>query len=122
MPTKASHQMIQLTWLPDAFADLERLHEFIVSHSPQAAARAVNTLVDAAESLMQFPEKGKPWELDAAFRELLVRFGARGYVIRYRYFENRIIIVRVWHALENRQDKDPGIESGKVGQTDSQAP
>lgn len=94
--------MAVLRWLPDAQEDLKRLYDFISPHSPDAAKRAVVTLVDAAESLLEFPEKGRLWDTDADFRELHVRFGARGYVIRYRLFEEQIIVVRIWHALEDR--------------------
>lgn len=94
--------MARIRWLPDALDDLRRLFEFIEPHSPQAAVRAVDTLVEAAESLGEFPEKGRPWDIESGFRELSVRFGARGYVIRYRFFAGEVIIVRVWHALEDR--------------------
>lgn len=94
--------MARVRWLPDALNDLKRLHDFIEPHSPQAAVRAVDTLVEAAESLSEFPEKGRPWDLERDFRELFVRFGARGYVIRYRFFDGEAIVVRVWHALEDR--------------------
>jgi len=94
--------MTIVKWLPTAIDDLKRLHAFIEPHSPQAAARAVDTLVEAAGSLAEFPEKGEPWEPEPAFRELTVPFGARGYVIRYRTQANRVIIVRVWRGLENR--------------------
>lgn len=36
------------------------------------------------------------------FRELSVKFGARGYVIRYRYIDDQMFLVRVWHALKDR--------------------
>ena len=94
--------MTSLRWLPDALGDLKRLHTFIEPHSPQAATRAVNALINAANTLQEFPEKGRPWNLDMDFRELPIRFGARGYVIRYRYYDDQVIIVRVWHALEDR--------------------
>ena len=94
--------MARVRWLPDALDDLRRLYEFIEPHSPRAAARAVDTLVEAAESLGEFPEKGRPWGIESGFRELSVRFGARGYVIRYGFFEGEVIVVRVWHALEDR--------------------
>ncbi len=94
--------MPDLRWLPEALDDLKRLHAFIEPHSQTAANRAVNMLIEAAESLQEFPEKGRPWNLEINFRELSVRFGARGYVIRYRLFEGQIIIVRVWHSLEDR--------------------
>lgn len=94
--------MPTIKWLPEALDDLQRLHAFIEPHSPEAARRAVNTLIDAADSLVEFPEKGRPWDLEMGFRELPVHFGARGYLIRYRYADNIVFIVRVWHALENR--------------------
>lgn len=94
--------MVNIRWLPDSLDDLKRLHTFIEPHSSQAALRVVNALVQAADSLKEFPEKGRPWDLEMDFRELPVRFGARGYVIRYRYYNDEVIIVRVWHALEDR--------------------
>ena len=91
-----------IQWLPEARDDLERLYAFIKPHSLQAADRMIYILLKAAETLSDFPEKGRPWELEHNFRELPVRFGARGYIIRYRVFEEQIIIVRVWHTLEDR--------------------
>jgi plasmid stabilization system protein ParE len=94
--------MAIVRWLPEALDDLKRLHAFIEPHSPDAARRAMATLIEAADTLAEFPEKGRPWDLEMDFRELPARFGARGYVIRYRYADGEIIIVRVWHALEER--------------------
>lgn len=94
--------MVIIKWLQEAKADLKRLHEFIEPHSPNAASQAVLTLIEAAKSLQEFPEKGRPWQFDLNFRELPVRFGSRGYVIRYRLYEDMVIIVRVWHSLEDR--------------------
>jgi len=94
--------MAIVRWLPDALDDLKRLHAFIEQHSPIAASRAVDTLIDSAQSLTDFPEKGRPWELEMGFRELSVKYGARGYVIRYRLVDEVVFIVRVWHALEDR--------------------
>ena len=94
--------MGEIKWLPEALEDLKRLLAFIEPHSPQAAVRAVRTLITAAESLTDFPERGRPWDLETSFRELPVRFGARGYIIRYRIFEDRVFIARVWHELEER--------------------
>lgn len=94
--------MIKLVWLAEAQDDLRRLHEFIKPHSPDAAYRAVNKLITAAEVLIEFPQKGRLWPADSHFRELPVSFGAREYVIRYREFEDLVVIVRIWHALEHR--------------------
>jgi len=94
--------MLTLHWLPEAHEDLKRLHTFIASHNPNAANRAIQTLVQAASTLREFPEKGRPWEPEINIRELTVRFGTRGYVVRYRVFEDNVFIIRVWHGLENR--------------------
>jgi addiction module RelE/StbE family toxin len=94
--------MAIVKWLPGALKDLKRLHEFIGQHSPVAASRAIDSLIESAESLTEFPEIGRPWELELDYRELFVKYGARGYVIRYRLIEDIVFIVRIWHTLENR--------------------
>ena len=60
--------MATVKWLPEALDDLKRLHAFIEPHSPAAAKRAVDTLIEAADSLAEFPEKGRPWDLEMDFR------------------------------------------------------
>ncbi len=94
--------MTTVRWLPETLDDLKRLHAFIQPHSPDAANRAVDTLINAAHTLAETPEKGRPWNLEMNFRELPVRFGARGYVIRYRHANGEVIVVRVWYSLEDR--------------------
>jgi len=94
--------MAKIRWLPAAKDDLQRLYDFIAPHSKNAAANAVMTLVEAAEGLANYPEKGRPWEPDMDFRELYVRFGARGYILRYRLFDGDVVVVRVWHGREDR--------------------
>jgi len=37
-----------------------------------------------------------------AIRQIFVRFGRGGYVIRYRVRKNDIVITRMWHSRENR--------------------
>ena len=93
--------MTNIVWLPESLDDLQRLYEFIAEHNATAASRAVTKLLDVVESLRDFPEKGRPWDAEPGYRSLSVRFGARGYVVRYRLFEEQVIIVRVWHALED---------------------
>lgn len=91
-----------ISWLPDAVDDLKRLHDFLQPHSPAAAVRVVTALVEAAETLIEFPEKGRPWEPDMDYRELLIKHGAKGYVLRYRLFDGTAYIVRAWPAAEDR--------------------
>ena len=99
--------MTTIKWLPEATDDLRRLHAFIEPHSAEAAEKAVLTIIEAAESLMAFPGKGKPWEPDTNFREWGVSFGAKGYLIRYRLHGDQVVIVRIWHGLEDRDAMTP---------------
>lgn len=94
--------MAVIEWLPEAKADLERLHAFIQPKSADAARRAVLTIIEGVERLADFPELGAPWEPDMDYRELIIPFGARAYVARYRLLGDRVIIVRIWHGLEKR--------------------
>lgn len=95
--------MMQIRWLPEALNDLQRLHDFIAPHSVHAASNALEVLLTAAKSLTDFPEKGRPWGHEPGFRELSVRFGAKGYVIRYRVKNAEVLVVRIWHSLEDRR-------------------
>lgn len=94
--------MAHVQWLPEARDDLARLYHFISPHSPAAADKAVDLILKAAERLSEFPETGRLWDPDPRFREWPVQFGAKGYVIRYRLYDDQLIIVRVWHGLEDR--------------------
>ncbi|MBL4596850.1 MAG: type II toxin-antitoxin system RelE/ParE family toxin [Robiginitomaculum sp.] len=94
--------MAIIKWLPEAKDDLLRLYEFILPHSSQAANRAITIILEHVDILAEFPETGRPWEPDPIYRELYVRFGAKGYAVRYRLSEDHVIIVRVWHSLEDR--------------------
>ncbi len=94
--------MADIRWLPQAREDLQRLHAFIAPHSHVAAGKAIDVILEAAEQLSAHPEIGRLWQPDTNYREWPVRFGAKNYVLRYRIFENQIIIARVWHGLETR--------------------
>jgi plasmid stabilization system protein ParE len=95
--------MPKLIWSPAARDDVIRLRQFIESTNPDAAKRAAESLKRAASRLLAYPGFGKRLE-GRQDREMFVPFGKRGYVMRYRLDGETIIILRIWHALE---DKDP---------------
>lgn len=94
--------MANVIWLESSLEDLKRINSFLVSKNPDAASRALNIIVNATRNLQDYPDLGKPYEGDIAFRELFVPFGARGYMIHYRLDQNAVVIVRIWHAREER--------------------
>jgi len=94
--------MIQIEWLPEAFDDLKRLYDFLKPLDSDVAKKVIQKIISESELLQEFPEKGKPWNDDILFRELIVKFGMRGYIIRYRFKDDTVYIVRIWHMLEHR--------------------
>ena len=91
----------KLIWTLHARNDILRLREFIEPHYPEAARRASENLKNAASIILENPHIGKPIE-GREHRELMIPFGKRGYVMRYRVAGEEIIILRVWHGLEER--------------------
>ena len=95
--------MPTLKWLPEALADVERLHRFLAQVSPSAAQRAAGTILDAANRHAVHPEIGKP--LEDGRREWFAPFGAGAYVLpvlRYRIdTQGCPVVIRVWHSRED---------------------
>jgi hypothetical protein len=57
----------------------------------------------ALERVENFPEMSKATK-DRSIRQILVRFGQRGYVVRYRILptDGTIFVTRIWHSRERR--------------------
>jgi hypothetical protein len=53
--------------------------------------------------LQEFPDLGMPTE-DADIRQIVVRFGSSGYIVRYAAMpaDRNILITRIWHGREAR--------------------
>jgi plasmid stabilization system protein ParE len=92
--------MAQISYSRNAISSLDRLHRFLAEKNPDAAARAINTIVDRLASLEDFPRLG-PVDPDRPdFRQLFIPFGAAGYVARYRVSGNTVIVLAVRHVRE----------------------
>lgn len=87
---------------PAAVEDVERLRSFLDRNSPDAARRALAAIWTAIERLQEFPDLGMATE-DADIRQIVVRFGASGYIVRYAVLPDAsILITRIWHGREAR--------------------
>jgi plasmid stabilization system protein ParE len=92
-----------IKWLPDALADVRRLHEFVKAQHPEAAARVAKTILDGADLLSRSPDLGHPMDDGTGLREFFISFGAGAYVIRYvNDTDFTPVIIRVWHSREQR--------------------
>jgi plasmid stabilization system protein ParE len=99
--------MAQVVFSRNAASNLERLHRFLAEKNPDAAARAVNAIVDRLRSLARFPLGGPvdPDRPDA--RQLFIRFGAAGYVVRYRVLDDTVTVLAIRHMREVGYAEEP---------------
>lgn len=86
---------------PDAVGDVERLRSFLDQNNPSAAQRALESIWIAVDRLQEFPDLGMQ-TTDGDIRQLVVRFGASGYIVRYAVLPPDILITRIWHGRETR--------------------
>jgi len=98
--------MRKIIWLDSAVNDIVRLREFIAVKNAVATKKAAETLKQATNKLVQTPLIGKPDTNLPEYRDLYIRFGAAGYVLRYRVYYEKIYIVSIRHYRES------GFKSG----------
>jgi toxin ParE1/3/4 len=94
--------MSYLVHWTDAAADgLERAYLFLAEKSEEAAVAAIKAIREKILLLEQFPNAGRPAkDLEPEHRELLIPFGASGYILLYRVENSRVYILAVRHQKE----------------------
>jgi plasmid stabilization system protein ParE len=93
--------MPKIVWLPSALSDIERIYEYISEKSQEAAQKIALHIKSSALQLSQFPDLGKPLQEEPGMRDYFTLWGNNSYVLRYRIFQERIVIIRVWNTREN---------------------
>lgn len=81
--------------------DLDRLAAFLVPMSERAARTRSRKIREKLRALADAPFVGRQGP-EPSMRELVMRFGKSTYVARYRVTDEAIIILRIWHGLEDR--------------------
>lgn len=90
-----------LKWTPHALDDIARLHAFLADKSADAARRAIAAIRESIGTLERHLAAGQPVdEVEPAFREWLIEFGAGGYVAPYRYDGTEVVLLAVRHVRE----------------------
>ena len=93
--------MPRLIWSPLALQDVARLHAFLRPKSREAASRAVRAIRENVKILLAHPEIGRPVDnMEPEFRDWLIEFGDGGYVARYHYAEQDVVVLAVRHTKE----------------------
>lgn len=88
----------------EALSDVARIRSFLDERNPEAAKRALAVIWAALERVEQFPGMGRPTE-DPDIRQLTVRFGRAGYIVRYSILpeDGSVLVSRIWHGREARR-------------------
>ena len=92
--------MRRIVWTDEAVGHLEAIVAYIASFNPAAASRFGGQLIEVADSLAEFAERGR--DAGDGRRELTT---ARPYVLRYRVEVDRVIILRIRHAARLDEDE-----------------
>lgn len=93
----------QIRFTRAARDDLKRLYSFLVKQDIHAAEKALEAINKAIELLKTFPFTCRKAKADSPFlRELVISFGANGYVALFEIEENNIVtILAVRHQRED---------------------
>jgi addiction module RelE/StbE family toxin len=89
--------MARIAWTREALHNIELIRAYIQQFDPGAAQRMAQKLIEAGNSLSDFPDRGRP--VAGRYRELPI---VPPYVIRYRVDAGRVLILRIRHG---RQDQ-----------------
>lgn len=91
---------MKIDYSKEAIADLVRLREFIVVHDPAAANRYAQRLIEGISRLQDQPTLGHAVIYapePESIRDLIID----DYIVRYALLSEQILILRVWHHLED---------------------
>ena len=93
--------MARLIYSGRAFADLERLTDFLIETDPSAATETIGLIEEAVELLRRHPLIGRPVEY--GLRELIISRGRTGYVALYGFEEDQgaVLILAIRHQRES---------------------
>ncbi|SDL05740.1 Plasmid stabilization system protein ParE [Pseudomonas libanensis] len=91
---------MELRWTSKALSDLARLYDFLSVVNREAAARIVQSLSQAPDTLHGNPRIGERIEEFSPrdVRRLLVGH----YEMRYEIQQSTLYILRLWHVREDR--------------------
>jgi plasmid stabilization system protein ParE len=88
--------------------DLERLRQFLHAKNPHASKRAAKAIKEANKELALQPEGYRPVPNMPYHREIVIKFGASGYIARYFYKPGGdVLVLRLKHQLEDDLPDNP---------------
>ena len=92
--------MPKIVWTDEAVGQLEAIVTYIFVLNPAAAQKLGEKLVALADSLEDFPNRGR--DVGGGKREMT---SVWPYIMRYRVDGDRIVILRIRHGARNANDQ-----------------
>jgi addiction module RelE/StbE family toxin len=87
-----------IVWTDEAVAHLEAIVAYVEAFNPAAAQRLAERLIDVADSLAEFSERGRDGGL--GIREMTTVWP---YILRYRVESERVVILRIRHGARDEE-------------------
>lgn len=94
---------MRLEWSAMALADLDRFANFLHDRHPHLAKTVAAEIRNKAAILSDHPLMGRPIIDRPEFRELVLEVLNARYVFRYATDGKRLVMLRVFHARELRE-------------------
>jgi len=93
--------LAQVALHEQAFADLERIADFLAHERPSSVAGALRLIREALLILERHPMIGRPAE--SGVRELVISHGRTGYVALYDFVEpmDLVVVLAIRHQRES---------------------
>jgi len=91
--------MAEVIWSSEAISDLDLIIAYIAHFDRDAAERVAQRLIDAGESLSEFPRRGRPQQ--GEIRALAI---VAPYLILYRAIEDDVLILRIRHGRRDEPE------------------
>ena len=87
--------MVQIIWAKRAITDLDSIGKYIGRDSEYEAQKFVQELIKKADSLISYPEKGRPIpeKIPGNYRQILYK----NYRIIYKLERKKVIVSSVYH-------------------------
>lgn len=84
---------MRIVWTDDAVSNLEAIVTYISVFNPVAARRVAERLIEVADSLSEYPNRGR--DAGEGRREMTTVWP---YILRYRVDGDTVVILRVRHG------------------------